>query len=157
MPYASRLAQALRELIFTHVLAIALFVWFMLAIIGMQLLGGALQECTDSLTPVAECVGAGLNTTAAVYNFDTLPNSLLTLLALFKLDNWPSQVWLAAKQTRRAGGGELLELATVAYFIVFIFCGSIIVTSLYLAILVVRHTRPRARILSRPLLAYALR
>lgn len=117
------------------VLAITLFVWFILSILGMQLLGGALTECSDGLTPVNMCESAGLTLLPAVYNFNTVGNSLISLLALFKLDSWPSQLWLAATKAK-AESGEIAELGVVMYFIAFIFFGSIIVTSLYLAILV---------------------
>ena len=110
------------------VLALTLFVWFIMSILGMQLLGGTLLECADGLTSVAFCD----STRPAAYNFDNVGNSLLTLLSLFKLDNWATQLWSAADQAET----PTMVAATAAFFVAFVFFGSIIVTSLYLAMLV---------------------
>ena len=111
------------------VLAMALFIWYLMAILGMQLLGGVFRECSDGITPIDQC--ADEDRVKSLINFDSLGSTMLALLSMFKLDNWPLELHRGVSNM----DNPLMSIVTTAYFVAFVFFGSTLVTSLYIAIL----------------------
>lgn len=115
----------------TGVLAVIIFVWLMLGILGVQTLGGKLRRCSDPTRDRTDCVLHGGELLPADFNFDNLGNAILTLLSLFSLNHWAGEMWSAIDQ---ADSGE--EYGIAALFVSFVFFGNVLVTSLYTAVIV---------------------
>ena len=99
------------------VLTLFFFALYTMAILGVQLqMSSAYDGDADSL-----------------FHFDDFGASLLTLFSISgQLSQWPSTLWRAS--SRQSEG--LLQMSIAAFIVVFVFIGSIMVNSLYLAILV---------------------
>lgn len=164
------------------VICLALFIWYLVAIVAVAQLGGLLIECTSTsfaCTTSPElcannstlCALEGGSIRPQPYNFNDVLHALISLLSLFTLDGWADFMWrcIDALPPDDAVGSVLVPII----FIVHVFFGSLVVSSLYQATTVQTYagldhshmltegqvrspTIARARSTRSPTLSYAL-
>nr|UGV94655.1 CaV1 voltage-gated calcium channel alpha-1 subunit [Trichoplax adhaerens] len=137
------------------IMLVTLLLVFMFAVIGVQLFKGRFYFCTDaSKMDNSTCKGSYYNYPTgdlnylqvepriwkeSSFNFDNVPNAMMTLFTITTFEGWPSILYRAIDATEAGRGPSrnhqplvaiyfVIYIIIVAFFMVNIFVGFVIVT-----------------------------
>jgi len=122
---------------------IALVVFFIFGILGVQLFSGRLHFCSDPLIWNKEdCVGFEEDGTPRSWenrsiNFDHIGEAVLTMFILASQDNWPEIMWSGVDATtKKTGPRHGADEASILFFLCFILVGTFFVLNIFVGVFV---------------------
>lgn len=153
-----------------NVALITLLIWFIFAILGTQLFGGALYFCTDpSIGVRGNCTGLFVRNVTNFnssgfefvvnssiqerkwktydYNFDNTYNSFLLLFSVATLDAWSERMfWVIDSQGPELGPRRNSQPWMAVYFLLFIVIGSFFLLSMFVGVVISQYSRTKDRL-----------
>ena len=128
--------------VLSSVVIVLAFIWFLFAILGVQLMMGRYGACVDADTGdttefnEVDCVGGTLSWESPRWDFDNILVAFVTLTILALGEGWAAIMWQAIDSTGQGTAPEKNASPWFGiFFLAFMVCGSFLALNLFVATL----------------------
>ena len=122
-----------------NVAVVVFVVWMMFAILAVNLFGGKLNYCSvDQFIhhTKEECLKYRGDWLIQKFNYDSVPQAMLSLFTVATMENWPNYMYQAMNIQGEGLGPKLFASPENGYFfVVFILIGSFLFLNLFVGVI----------------------
>ena len=119
-----------------NVLIVIFVVWLVFAILGVSLLSGKMHYCSDSnISERQMCESSGFEWKNSDYNFDNVPQAMVTLFIVMSQESWPNRMYEGVDARSDFQSPQQNFNPYIAYYyIVFVVIGNFFMVNLFTVI-----------------------
>ena len=119
-----------------NVLVVIFVVWLVFAILGVSLLSGKMHYCSNSnLNERQVCNNSGFEWKNSDYNFDNVPQAMVTLFIVMSQESWPNRMYEGVDARSDSESPiQNFNPYIAYYYIVFVVIGNFFMVNLFTVI-----------------------
>ena len=122
-----------------NVAIVVMIIWMMFGILAVNIFGGKFQYCSKDqylIDNKEECLNSKGNWLTYNQNFDSVPQSMITLFIVASLEGWPDIMYQGIESTEIERGPKKDNTPFAAFFfIIFIWIGSFLFLNLFVGVI----------------------